>query len=32
MEEAVTSVSQIGLTILGFVVAWFVITWLDRNV
>jgi len=32
MEQAVTSVSQIGLTILGIAVGWLIIVWLDRNV
>ena len=32
MEEAVTSISQIGLTILGIAVGWFIIVWLDRNI
>ena len=32
MEEAVVSASQIGLTVLGIAVGWFIIVWLDRNV
>ena len=32
MEEVVTSMSDIGLTLLGIAIAWFIIMWLDRNV
>ena len=32
MEEVVTSVSHIGLTLLGLAMGWIVIMWLDKNV
>ena len=32
MEIPVTSVSHIGLTLLGLFIGWRVIMWLDRNV
>ena len=32
INDVVLSISDIGLTILGAVVAWVVIMWLDKNV
>ena len=32
VEEAVMSMSDIGLTLLGIAIAWFGIIWLDKNV
>tara|TARA_Y100000593_G_C4159222_1_gene261141 strand:- start:503 stop:640 length:138 start_codon:yes stop_codon:yes gene_type:complete len=32
MDVVVNEIANIGLTILGFVVFWVLINWLDRNV